>query len=124
MALSYALRYGYTWQNPAGIPASAFVPFVVSTLLFWTGLCLWLRLDGFNGGWRFSAILSQLFVAVLSLMVVLFAGAYLARWYLSRLVLGYFGVSFLCGVVAIRLVARAFLASRYRSGAVRKTVIL
>lgn len=124
MVLSYVLRYGHTWQSHEGIPVSAFAPFVASTLLFWTLLSSWLRLGGSIGGWRLAAILSQLFLAVASLMVVQFAGAYLVRLYLSRLVLGYFGIVFLCGVVAIRLIARAFLASRYRSGAVRKTVIL
>ena len=124
MGLSYLLRYGHIWQNPASVPASTFTPFVVSTLFLWAVLCSSLRLDGFNGGWRFAAIVSQLLLAVSSVMVVLFAGGYLARLYLSRLVLGYFGILFLCGVIAIRLAARAFLASRYRSGAVRKTVIV
>jgi lipopolysaccharide/colanic/teichoic acid biosynthesis glycosyltransferase len=124
MALSYVFRYGHTWQDPGRIPASAFLPFVVSALLFWTVLSSWLPLDGFRGGWRFSAILSQLFPAVSSLMVLLFAGAYLARLYTSRLVLGYFGILLFLGLIAIRLTARAFLASRYRAGAVRKAVIV
>jgi lipopolysaccharide/colanic/teichoic acid biosynthesis glycosyltransferase len=123
MALSYVLRYG-TWRGSAEVPVAAFLPFVVSTILLWTVLCSWLRLDGFKGGWRFAAILSQLLLTVSGLMVLLFAGAYLDRLYLSRLVLGCFGILFFVGVVAIRLIARGFLASRYRSGAVRKTVIV
>lgn len=124
MALSYLLRYAQAWQDPARVPASAFAPFAVSALLFWTVLCLLLPLDGFRGGWRFSAILSQLFPAVSSLMVILFAGAYLARLFMSRLVLGYFGILLFLGLIGIRLTARAFFASRYRAGAVRRAVIV
>ncbi len=124
MAASYALRYEHTWQNSARTPAVTFVPFVATVLLFWGVLSSWLSLDGFRGGWRFSAMLSQLFPAVSSLMVLLFAGAYLARLYTSRLVLGYFAILFFVGLIAIRLMARGFFASRYRSGAVRKTVIV
>jgi len=124
MGASYLLRYEYSWRDPARIPAATFVPFVATVLLFWSVLSSWLSLDGFRGGWRFSAMLSQLFPAVLSLMVLLFAGAYLARLYTSRLVLGYFALLFFMGLIAIRLVARAFFASRYRSGAVRRTVIV
>lgn len=124
MAASYALRYEHAWQDPARIPVSTFVPFIATALLFWSVLSSWLSLDGFRGGWRFSAMLSQLFPAVLSLMVLLVAGAYLARLYTSRLVLGYFAVLLFVGLIAIRLVARAFFASRYRSGAARRTVIV
>jgi lipopolysaccharide/colanic/teichoic acid biosynthesis glycosyltransferase len=124
IVVSYALRYEHAWQDPARIPALTLVPFLASTVLFWAVLSSWLSLDGFRGGWRFSAMLSQLFPAVLSLMVFLFAGAYLARLYTSRLVLGYFAILFFVGLIAVRLVARAFFASRYRAGAVRKVVIV
>ncbi len=124
MAGSYALRYEHAWQDPARLPASTFVPFLALTLLFWSVLSSWLSLDGFRGGWRFSAMLSQLFPSVLSLMVLLFAGAYLARLYTSRLVLGYFAILFFVGLIAIRLIARGFFASRYRAGSVRKAVIV
>src|SRR5277367_5496100 len=124
MVVAYALRYEHAWPDHARMPSSTFVPFVASTLLFWTVLSSWISLDGFRGGWRFSAMLSQLFPAVLSLMVLLFAGAYLARLYTSRLVLGYFAVLLFLGLIAIRLIARGFFASRYRAGAVRKAVIV
>lgn len=124
MAVSYALRYENAWQDPARIPVLTFVPFVAATLLSWTVLSSWLSLDGFRGGWRFSAMLSQLFPAVSSLMVLLVAGAYLARLYTSRLVLAYFAILLFVGLIAIRLLARAFFASRYRAGAVRRTVIV
>jgi len=124
LALAYALRYERSWQDPARLPFSVFVPFLGSTLVFWSALSSRLHLDGFHGGWRLAAILSRLFPAVFGLMLLLLAGAYLAHLYASRLVLGYFGIFLFFGLVAIRLAARAFLASRYRSGAVRRTVIV
>src|SRR5258708_39810776 len=96
----------------------------MATLLLWTFIFSWLRLDGFRGGWRFSAVLSQLFPAVLSLMVILLASGYITRWYMSRLALGYFGVLLFIGVVLIRLAARYVFASRFRSGAVRRGVVV
>ena len=124
MALAYGLRYGRQWQSPARIPAPDFLPFLLFTILFWAALSSWVHLDGFRGGWRFSAILSQLFPAVSALMLLLFAGGYLVRWYTSRFILNVFGVLFFLGLVAIRLIFRGSLESRYRLGAVRKAVIL
>jgi lipopolysaccharide/colanic/teichoic acid biosynthesis glycosyltransferase len=124
MALAYGLRYERQWQSPARLPAPDFLPFLLFVLLFWTALSSWVHLDGYRGGWRFSAILSQLLPAVATLMLLLFAGGYLARWYASRFILNVFGIMFLLGLVAIRLISRGSLESRYRSGAVRKAVII
>jgi lipopolysaccharide/colanic/teichoic acid biosynthesis glycosyltransferase len=124
MALAYILRYEHAWHNPTRIPPLAFMPFVIATIVMWTLLYSKLRLDGFQGGWRFSTILSQLFPTVSGIMLLLLAGGFIARWYMSRLVLTSFGVLFFLGLLGIRLVARAFLASRYRSGAVRRAVIV
>lgn len=124
IAVSYGLRYQHEWNNPARLPFLDFFPFLLFVILFWSALSTWVHLDGFHGGWRFPAILSQLFPAVLALMILLFAGAYLARWYTSRLILNVFAILFFLGLIAIRLVARAFLASRYRSGGVRRAVIV
>lgn len=124
MALSYGLRYANQWNSASRLPVLNFLPLLVFVLGFWTTLSFWAHLDGFRGGWRFSAILSQLFPAVAVLMVLLFAGAYLVRWYASRLILNAFAILFFLGLIVIRLVARAFLASRFRSGAVRKCVIV
>jgi lipopolysaccharide/colanic/teichoic acid biosynthesis glycosyltransferase len=123
-ALSYGLRYENEWQSATRLPFQDFIPFLLFTLLFWVALSSWVHLDGFRGGWRFAAIFSQLFPAVAALMVLLFAGAYLTRWNMSRLILNVFGISFFAGLLAVRLIARAALASRYRSGAVRKAVIV
>jgi lipopolysaccharide/colanic/teichoic acid biosynthesis glycosyltransferase len=124
MALSYGLRYARSWESATRLPVLVFLPFLLFTILFWTALSSWTHLDGFRGGWRFPAILSQLCPAIAVLMVLLFAGAYLARWYTSRLTLNIFAIFFFLGLILIRVVARIFLASRFRSGAVRKCVIV
>lgn len=124
MCLAYLLRYEWAWQGLASSSVFVFGPPLMLTLVLWTVAFSWLRLDGFRGGWRFSAVLSQLSPAVLSLMVILFASGYVTRWYMSRLALGYFGVLLFIGVVVIRLAARYVFASRFRSGAVRRVVIV
>ena len=122
--LAYGVRYAREWNSAARLPVLNFFPFLLFVILFWTALSFWAHLDGFRGGWRFPAILSQLFPAVSVLMILLFSGAYLARWYTSRLILNVFAVLFFLGLILIRIFARAFLASRFRSGAARKCVIV
>ena len=124
MALSYGVRYGHAWESSTRLPLLDFFPFILFTIFFWAALSSWAHLDGFRGGWRFPAILSQLLPAVVILMVLLFAGAYLARWYTSRLTLNIFAIFFFLGLILIRVIARAFFASRFRSGAARKCVIV
>jgi len=123
MGLAYWLRYGGNGADSGQLPVG-FLPAVALTLFFWSLLSLWLRLDGFRGGWRISAVLAQLVPAVLGLMAMLLAAGYVARVYSSRLTLGYFGCFLFVGFTAIRLTVRWFLASRYRIGAVRRSVIV
>ena len=77
------------------------------SLFLWSLLSFWLNLDGFGGGWRIPAVLSQLFPAVLGLMAMMFAVGYVARIYTSRLTLGYFGVLLFVGFVVIRFILRS-----------------
>jgi lipopolysaccharide/colanic/teichoic acid biosynthesis glycosyltransferase len=124
MCSAYVLRYEWSPQGLGGSSVFIFGPPLLLTLLLWTIIFSWLRLDGFRGGWRFSAVLSQLFPAVLGLMVILFASGYITRWYMSRLALGVFGVLLFVGLAVIRVTARSVLASRFRCGAVRRVVIV
>ncbi len=124
MGLAYCLRYGGSGQDSDRIPILLFTPPLLLTLFMWSLLSLWLHLDGFRGGWRVPAVLSELFPAVLGLMAMIFAVGYVAQFYTSRLALGYFGVLLFVGFVVIRFTFRSFLASRYRIGAVRRTVIV
>jgi lipopolysaccharide/colanic/teichoic acid biosynthesis glycosyltransferase len=124
MALAYLLRYGWAWEGPPGRSAALFLLPSLATLLVWTLLSSRLQLDGFRGGWRFSAVISQLLSAVSLLMMSLLVGGYLGRQYVSRLLLGYFGLLLFAGFVLIRLATWSAFRSRYRKGAVRRVVIV
>jgi lipopolysaccharide/colanic/teichoic acid biosynthesis glycosyltransferase len=122
--LAYLLRYGWAWEGPAGRSAAIFVLPSLAAILAWSLLSSRLQLDGFRGGWRFSAVVSQLLSAVSLLMMFLLVGGYLARQYVSRLMLGYFGLLLFVGFVLIRFAAWSVFRSRYRKGAVRRVVIV
>jgi hypothetical protein len=62
------LRYGIHWSTAQRIPLLALLPFLAASLLLWTLLYHRFHLDGFHGGWRFSAIASRLLLAILCLM--------------------------------------------------------
>ncbi len=96
----------------------------LAAVLVWSLLSSRLHLDGFRGGWRFSAVVSQLLSAVSLLMMSLIVGGYLARQYVSRLLLGYFGLLLFAGFVLIRFATWSAFRSRYRKGAVRRVVIV
>jgi lipopolysaccharide/colanic/teichoic acid biosynthesis glycosyltransferase len=118
------MRYGSTLTT---LPNSTLLVFSVTTLeaaIMW--IFLWTRfgLDGFRGGWRFPAVLSQLLVAVSVLMVTVLASGYLFRAYVSRLVAAYFGVTTVMGFVLIRVAAHLFFDARRRSGLIRRVVIV
>ena len=119
-----ALRYGVFWMAPDRTAIYALVPFLAVTMVFWILLSGRITLDGFRGGWRFPAVVSHVFSVVLCLMFILFSGAYLAREYVSRLALSYFGVLLFVGFVGVRYIARLLLLARYRSGNVRRVMIV
>jgi lipopolysaccharide/colanic/teichoic acid biosynthesis glycosyltransferase len=124
MPLAYLLRYGWVWHGTAKTSALIFLPPLMATLLLWSVMSAWVRLDGFRAGWVFSAVLSQLFLGVLALMCALFTLAYLLREYISRLALGYFGLLLFLGFLVIRVIARSILASRRARGLIRRVVIV
>jgi lipopolysaccharide/colanic/teichoic acid biosynthesis glycosyltransferase len=100
------------------------VPALLLALFLWIVLSSWLRLDGFRGGWRGPAVLSQLFPAVVGLMATLFASGLVIPIQTSRLALGYFGIFLFLGFVLIRFTLRWLLASLYRARSVRRIVIV
>jgi len=124
MPLAYLLRYGWVWHGSGNRSALIFLPPLMATLLLWSVMSAWARLDGFRAGWVLSAVLSQLFLAVLALMSALFTLAYLLREYISRLALGYFGLLLFLGFLVIRVIARSILASRRARGLIRNVVIV
>ena len=117
------LRYGLTW-DAGGLQPHQLLPFLLMTCGLWFLLSSRMQLDGCRGGWRLAAIVSQLSLAVCFLMAALLAGGYLARQYVSRLALGYFGVLLLAGFVLIRYGARVFLRARHRAGEVSRVVVV
>lgn len=124
MRLAYLLRYGRTVPGPGRSPIMVFLPLLLLALVLWIVLSRWLQLDGFRGGWRVAAVLSQLFAAVSGMMAALSAEGYATRIYISRLVLGYFAILLFIGFVLIRLALRSLLDTRYRAGLVRRIVIV
>jgi lipopolysaccharide/colanic/teichoic acid biosynthesis glycosyltransferase len=124
MSLAYLLRYGWAWDGPPGRSAAIFMVPSLAAVLVWSLLSTRLQLDGFRGGWRFPAVVSHLLSAVSLLMMSLLVCGYLARQYVSRLMLGYFGLLLFVGFVLVRFTAWSLFRSRYRKGAVRRVVIV
>ncbi len=122
LALAYALRYGLVWNGPSSL--LSFLPVAFVALLAWLFLSFWMKLDCFGGGWRFPAVVSQVFLALGCLMGLLLATSYLARESVSRLALIYFGILLFVGFIGIRYAARLLLRARYLAGQVRKVVIV
>lgn len=118
------LRYGLSWDAAGGLSPHHLPLFLLATCALWFLLSSSMQLDGFRGGWRLPAIVSQLSLAVCFLMAALLAGGYLARQYVSRLALGYFGILLLVGFVLIRYGARLFLRARHRAGDVSRVVVV
>jgi lipopolysaccharide/colanic/teichoic acid biosynthesis glycosyltransferase len=124
MVLAFVMRFGLTWHDPLGNPASLYVLPLLISLGLWVVLFSPMQLDGFSKGWHPPAILSQLFLAICLLMMALFAGGYVARIFISRLVFAYFGVLLFLGFVGIRHLVRAVLSSKYMAKAVHRVLIV
>jgi lipopolysaccharide/colanic/teichoic acid biosynthesis glycosyltransferase len=130
--LPVAFVFAYLLHNPVGFSAPfldatillAWWPLLVTATGLWTVLYCKLQLDGFNGGWRFANLLSQLCLGVAILTVLLFSFAFLLHEPFSRLVVIYFGGLLFVGFVAIRFGASVLLRSHSRRGARRRVVIL
>src|SRR5579863_5782407 len=124
MTVALAIRYGI---RPSGVDLDseiAQMPFLLATLVLWTLLSYFLPLDGFRGGWRFSAVVSQLLLSVGGLMLALLSGGYLFRNYVSRLTLINFGLLLFAGFALGRLAAYGLLRHRSQNGSASRTVIV
>ncbi len=122
--LSYALRYGRIVFD-AGLSPSlgGYAPVIAAAALIWIFLYLSKNLEGFKGGWHLPTVFSQVMVGVFYLMIFLFAIAFLARHYYSRLLLLYLACVLPFGLIIIRCFARWMLLSPGRR-ATRRVVIL
>ncbi|HET9177848.1 MAG TPA: sugar transferase [Terriglobia bacterium] len=123
--LAYEWRYGFTFSvGDVWACFSLFGELAIAAVLIWSFLALVMKLDGFQGGWTFRSVFSDLFVGVVLLMALLLANGYLSRVYHSRLVLIYFAVLALGGFLAIRCLAWRALRSKHYRGLGRRIAIL
>ena len=122
--VAWFFRYGSAWNTQPRSSVQVFGLILLASSLTWTILGSWLDLDGFRGGWRLPAMISQLLLAVTLVMATLLTAGYLSRMYVSRLALLYFGMLMLGGFMLTRIAARSLLHTRYRAGTVRRVVIV
>lgn len=122
---AYALRYqtlSFSIEQEASF--RIFYSIIAAAVLIWTLLSLSRSLDGFQGGWQLSAIVSRLAIGIFYLMVFLFALGFATRHYYSRLLFLYLPFLLFAGFLLIRCAARLFILSRAHSGRARRAVIL
>jgi len=118
------LRYGVHWSRLDKYSASQLFPFFGVACLIWVLFSLLLPLDGFRGGWRLSAVVSQLLLAVGTLTLILLSAGYLARSYVSRLALVQFSLLLFAGFVLLRVTFYLLLRAQLKNGGVRRVVVL
>ncbi len=123
--VAYEFRYGFSISMAALRDClSLFGETALAAILVWSFLTLVMKLDGFQGGWTFRSVFSDLFVGVILLLALLLANGYLTRIYHSRLVFIYFGILALVGFLAIRCLTWQVLKSRRFRTSLRRVVIL
>ena len=103
---------------------SNFGVYVVCTVLAWILLSENLHLDGFRGGWRLSALLSHLLLAITLVMVLLLAVENVSERYVGRLTLSVFSLFLLIGFLCVRGLVLWRVLRRYENGNVHRVVIL
>ena len=125
LGLAIVLRYAGTREGILFIEHSrAYLPMALVALAAWAFLYFEMSLDGFEGGWLLSAILSRAIVAVSLLMMVVLTLAFLTQHYYSRLVLLYFAILFVFGLIGERFLVHLFMASGLRNIGENRCIIL
>jgi lipopolysaccharide/colanic/teichoic acid biosynthesis glycosyltransferase len=118
------LRYGVRWSSLDRQSVAHLLPFFGAVCVIWALFSLLLPLDGFRGGWRFSAVVSQLLLAVTVLMLILLSGGYLALTYVSRIALVNCCVLLFIGFVLVRALAYSLLRVRSKNGSGSRVVVV
>ncbi len=118
------LRFGTTWTPDERSSIHALVPFAIGACLTWSALSLFMQMDGFRGGWRLSAVLSQLLVAISCTLAVLTVLGYFSRSYVSRLAFTYFMLLLATGFLGVRFGARAILQLWHDGGPVWRVLVI
>ena len=122
--LADLLRFGATWTPDERVSIHALIPFAIASGIIWLALSVFMPMDGFRGGWKFSAVFSHLLFGTGCTSAVLLAMGYMARSYVSRLALSYFILLLFSGCLGIRAGARALLRWRHQGGDIWRVVIL
>lgn len=124
MGIAFVLRYGTHWSGADTASAADLLLFLEATWVIWALFSAFLPLDGFRGGWRLSAVVSELLLSVGGLMMILLSCGYLLRSYVSRVVLGRFGLLLFAGFVLLRVALYLFLRTRSKNGWAGRVVIV
>lgn len=125
LSCNHLLRYGLdlnSWLSRR--PSGSFLAMLFMAALGWVLLSEFMALDCFRGGWQLPEMASKTSTAILLEMTFVLSGAFTLRLYYSRLVLGYFALTFWGGVVVVRLIALAILRKKHRAGNTRKVVLV
>jgi lipopolysaccharide/colanic/teichoic acid biosynthesis glycosyltransferase len=125
LGLGIGLRYAGA-KDPMGFAShyQTYSVMLLAAVVTWTFLYFELNLEGFKGGWQFPAIFSKLIVAVSLLMVIVLAIAFVTQHPYSRLVLLYFAIFFLLGLVGWRCLVRFLVTFQLRNPEDHRCVIL
>jgi lipopolysaccharide/colanic/teichoic acid biosynthesis glycosyltransferase len=118
------LRFGATWSPDERISIHALVPFMIATCVTWSALSLFMQMDGFRGGWRASAVLSQIVLAMFCTLAVITVLGYFTQTYVSRLALTYFMALLGAGFIGVRFGFRLLLRFWRDGGAVWRVMVI
>jgi lipopolysaccharide/colanic/teichoic acid biosynthesis glycosyltransferase len=118
------LRFGTTWTPDERMSIHALVPFTIAAGVTWSGLSLFMQMDGFRGGWRFSAVISQLLLGLTCTLGLLAILGWFTRSAISRLALTYFMLLLAAGFVGIRFGARFIIRLWHEGGAAWRVLVV
>jgi lipopolysaccharide/colanic/teichoic acid biosynthesis glycosyltransferase len=125
LVLAIGLRYVGATDGISFTERFRTYPLLILTVIpTWALLYFEMGLDGFKGGWHFPAIVSKAIVAVSFLMVVVLALAFLTQHNYSRLLLFYFALFFVIGLIGVRCLIRLLVTSDLRNVIDHRCVIL
>ncbi|HEY7354653.1 MAG TPA: sugar transferase [Terriglobales bacterium] len=118
------LRFGTTWSIDERASIQVLVPFVVATCITWSALSVFMQMDGFRGGWRASAVFSQILLGMFCTLAVLTVLGYFTRTYVSRLALTYFIFLLGAGFIGIRFGTRLLLGLWHDGGILWRVLVI
>jgi lipopolysaccharide/colanic/teichoic acid biosynthesis glycosyltransferase len=125
LGAAFALRYAGTKDTIDFVGRFQTYSLVIfAAAAAWTFLYFEMSLEGFKGGWHFPAIFSKVIVAVSLMMIVLLAFAFITKHFFSRLVLLFFAIFFVLGLVGVRCAVRLLVGSQLRNGGRARCVVL